>query len=454
MKHRLVRAAGVTVLALALFAAAGVGVFRALDPRSRRSRRADDGAQVAPAVTAGRCRTRSPSLQDRLRVSPTMNGPTRCSASPTSRPRACTPTPVLPQGRGRPPAIPGAEPNGDDEEARARDGRRSRWHVTTSPAASGLGPSAPDGAQPRRLPPPRRHRRRPARARPTTAAPSRRSTGWCGRVPMSPPTLGSPTRATPRQTGPAPRAMRMAAGAAGTPEDPAWVRYQIGDSRTSRAVDLALGVHFADPGRRRCPRRSVPAEAGLARIAWARGTHAARSPVTDRSSPAPRLPEYVIALGDLYGSTAEPTRRRSATPWRKAEAALLPRQWGQRRRRTRRSSKPTTADPTRPRSTDARRVALPPQHPRRRRAGLGAVPERAAGFGGSLRAAGAAARHTGRALVLPRRHDRNAAGRPGDGSAPARARARDQPAFLDPVRGARAANPRSAPRVKPPSPTS
>ena len=93
-------------------------------------------------------------------------------------------------------------------------------------------------------------------------------------------------------------AMRMALAAAGTPDDAAWVSFQLGDL-SFRAGRLGPAT-FAYRRAAALAPTFVPAQAGLAKIAWARG-NVERSirlyrDVVDRYP----LPEHVIALGDLY----------------------------------------------------------------------------------------------------------------------------------------------------------
>jgi tetratricopeptide (TPR) repeat protein len=94
------------------------------------------------------------------------------------------------------------------------------------------------------------------------------------------------------------RAMNMALQAAGTPEDRAFAAYQLGELHFSNGrVDRAAAYYRE--GAALAPQYAPP-RAGLARVAWARGDpdRAIRlySAVVRRYP----LPEYVIALGDLY----------------------------------------------------------------------------------------------------------------------------------------------------------
>lgn len=95
------------------------------------------------------------------------------------------------------------------------------------------------------------------------------------------------------------RAMEAARDASASPNDVAWAEYQLGELYfNSGQLDEAerayrLGAN-ADPA-------YVPPHAGLAKVAWARGRIEEAIQgyiwVTQRYP----LPEYVIALGDLYG---------------------------------------------------------------------------------------------------------------------------------------------------------
>jgi tetratricopeptide (TPR) repeat protein len=93
-------------------------------------------------------------------------------------------------------------------------------------------------------------------------------------------------------------AMQLALQSAGTPQDAAWAANQLGDlyfneGRVGRADEQYRRATDLDP-------TFVPAHAGLARVAWARGDVDAAIEdfgwVVDRYP----SPEYVIALGDLY----------------------------------------------------------------------------------------------------------------------------------------------------------
>ena len=116
-------------------------------------------------------------------------------------------------------------------------------------------------------------------------------------------------------------AMRQAADAAGTPDDAAWVSYQIGElsfrSGHLPAADLAY---------RRAEALSptfLPAKAGIAKIAWARGDIARAIRSYRRLVARYPLPEHVIALGDLYAIDGQTTRADDAYALARAEAALF-----------------------------------------------------------------------------------------------------------------------------------
>ncbi len=99
-------------------------------------------------------------------------------------------------------------------------------------------------------------------------------------------------------------AMRMAARAAGTPQDAAWASYQLGElyfaSGRPALAEAAYrrGVELAPD--------YVPPRAGLAKVAWAGGrVHRAIRGYTWVVERFPS-PEYVIALGDLYEASGRP----------------------------------------------------------------------------------------------------------------------------------------------------
>jgi tetratricopeptide (TPR) repeat protein len=115
--------------------------------------------------------------------------------------------------------------------------------------------------------------------------------------------------------------MRQAADAAGTPDDAAWVSYQIGEL-SFRSGRLAAAVSAYRQAAALSP-TFVPAEAGLAKIAWARG-HVDRAIRGYRRVVARYpLPEHVIALGDLYSIEGRTAQADDAYALARAEAALF-----------------------------------------------------------------------------------------------------------------------------------
>jgi tetratricopeptide (TPR) repeat protein len=117
------------------------------------------------------------------------------------------------------------------------------------------------------------------------------------------------------------RAMRQAERLASGPVDAAWASYQLGELAWGQGeVDRAAVAY-----RRalRLDRTSVPAAAGLARVAWARGdlaTAIRRSAAVVRRSP---LPEHVIALGDLYALAGRTAAAERTFALLRAEEALF-----------------------------------------------------------------------------------------------------------------------------------
>jgi len=100
------------------------------------------------------------------------------------------------------------------------------------------------------------------------------------------------------------RAMNLALQSAGTRSDAAWASNQLGELYwNSGGVDRAAVFYqraaMLDP-------TSFPPRAGLAKVAWARG-QLDRAIAGYRSVVARYpLPEYVIALGDLYSAAGRP----------------------------------------------------------------------------------------------------------------------------------------------------
>ena len=99
------------------------------------------------------------------------------------------------------------------------------------------------------------------------------------------------------------RSMQAAAEVASSPSDAAWAANQLGDlyfnsgqvARAEAAYREAAGL---DP-------TFVPAVAGMGKVAWARGDLAgAIRHYTDATQRYP-LPDYLIALGDLYAASGD-----------------------------------------------------------------------------------------------------------------------------------------------------
>jgi tetratricopeptide (TPR) repeat protein len=99
------------------------------------------------------------------------------------------------------------------------------------------------------------------------------------------------------------RSMKAAAAVASSPSDAAWAANQLGElyfnsgrlGQADAAYRQAVGL---DP-------TFVPAVAGMGKVAWARGDlSAAIRHYTDATQRYP-LPDYLIALGDLYAADGE-----------------------------------------------------------------------------------------------------------------------------------------------------
>ncbi|HXF57806.1 MAG TPA: tetratricopeptide repeat protein, partial [Actinomycetota bacterium] len=117
------------------------------------------------------------------------------------------------------------------------------------------------------------------------------------------------------------RAMRLAFGAAGTPADAAWAAHQVGELHWS-VGQLELAGRWYRRALQLDP-SFVPARAGLARVAWARG-HAARARRLLRSAvEVYPLPEYVVALGDLYLASGDRARAEEQYALARAEQRLF-----------------------------------------------------------------------------------------------------------------------------------
>jgi tetratricopeptide (TPR) repeat protein len=115
--------------------------------------------------------------------------------------------------------------------------------------------------------------------------------------------------------------MQRALRAAGSPDDAAWVSYQLGglylrSGRVGRAAHAFRQSEALSP-------TYVPPHAGLARVAWERGDVdgairgyrwvVARLP----------LPEHVIALGDLYTAAGRSRQADDAYALARTEATLF-----------------------------------------------------------------------------------------------------------------------------------
>ena len=116
-------------------------------------------------------------------------------------------------------------------------------------------------------------------------------------------------------------AMQAARQVAGTPQDTAWAAYQLGElawnsGDVAEAASRYREASQLDPG-------WVPPDAGLAKVAWARGhVGAAIAGYRDVVARYP-LPEYVVALGDLLWTSGDHTGAREQYGLAHAEAALF-----------------------------------------------------------------------------------------------------------------------------------
>jgi tetratricopeptide (TPR) repeat protein len=93
-------------------------------------------------------------------------------------------------------------------------------------------------------------------------------------------------------------AMKQALAAAGSNEDAAWASFQLGELAFN-AGNVAEAAAYYRRARGFDP-SYVPPMAGLAKVAWARGDVARAIHGYERATALYPLPEYVIALGDLY----------------------------------------------------------------------------------------------------------------------------------------------------------
>lgn len=117
------------------------------------------------------------------------------------------------------------------------------------------------------------------------------------------------------------RAMRLAFRAAGTPADAAWAAHQVGElhwsvGRVERAGRWYRRALHLDPG-------FVPARAGLARVVWAHGDTAWTRRLLQEVVEVYPLPEYVVALGDLYLVSGERARAEEQYGLARAEQQLF-----------------------------------------------------------------------------------------------------------------------------------
>ncbi len=105
-------------------------------------------------------------------------------------------------------------------------------------------------------------------------------------------------------TGGAIAAMKVARDYAGSPADGAWASYQLGELYFNSGDLKDAEVAYRE-GTQLAP-EFVPPFAGLAKVAWARGhLRSAIGRYRDVVARYP-LPEYVIALGDLYRASGQP----------------------------------------------------------------------------------------------------------------------------------------------------
>jgi tetratricopeptide (TPR) repeat protein len=116
------------------------------------------------------------------------------------------------------------------------------------------------------------------------------------------------------------RAMRLALRAAGTPEDAAWVSYQLGELYWNTGRIAAAAAAYRR-GAALAP-AFVPNRAGLARVAWARGD--LRGAIRGYRAVVARmpLPEHVIWLADLLRAGGRVRAAERAEALVRAEEAL------------------------------------------------------------------------------------------------------------------------------------
>jgi tetratricopeptide (TPR) repeat protein len=116
-------------------------------------------------------------------------------------------------------------------------------------------------------------------------------------------------------------AMQQALEAAGSSSDAAWASYQLGElafnaGDVSRAATDYRRARALDP-------RYVPPQAGLAKVAWARGDLGGAIAGYERVTQLYPLAEYVIALGDLYAASGRTTLARRQAELVRAEEELF-----------------------------------------------------------------------------------------------------------------------------------
>jgi tetratricopeptide (TPR) repeat protein len=117
------------------------------------------------------------------------------------------------------------------------------------------------------------------------------------------------------------RVMRMAEAAAGSPEDAAWVAFELGELLWSAGrVDAAEDAYRRAVGQ--APAFVGP-RAGLARVSWARGRLSEAIRRYQRVVTRFPAPEHVAALGDLYSVTGRPALAQSQFALVRAEQDLF-----------------------------------------------------------------------------------------------------------------------------------
>jgi tetratricopeptide (TPR) repeat protein len=117
------------------------------------------------------------------------------------------------------------------------------------------------------------------------------------------------------------RALQTATGVAGSPEDAAFAWFQLGELDWNRG-DIASAADAYRTAEGFAP-TWVPPEAGLARVAWARGDlDVAIARATDVATRLP-LVEHVVLLGDLLTVAGDRRGAQAQYDVARAEAALL-----------------------------------------------------------------------------------------------------------------------------------